>query len=91
MTGWIIDGPAEVAWNGAASLDGTRASVCGNWSRNFLGGLERGTSQVHAANNTREASVPSYADVVEKDQMGGDKPASVIGSPMYQTFCIQTV
>ena len=36
---------------------------------------------------TNEASVASDADWVEKDQMCGEKPVSVIGSPMCQTFC----
>ena len=43
--------------------------------------------QVFAASSTYEACVAGDADVVEKDQMGGEKPVSVTGSPMCQTFC----
>ena len=55
--------PAEVACGGASSPDGTRATVRGNKSRG-------GSGQVLAA-STREVSVASNANVVEKDQMGG--------------------
>ena len=43
--------------------------------------------QALAASSTIKASAVSDADVVEKNQMGGEKPVSLIGSPMCQTFC----
>ena len=39
------------------------------------------------ASSTTKASAASDADVVEKNQMGGEKPVLLIGSPMCQTFC----
>ena len=38
--------------------------------------------EVLAASSTRKASAASDADVVEKNQIGGEKPVLMIGSPM---------
>ena len=66
VTGWM---------RGAASLDGTRATVCGN------------ELKLRACCNAREASVGSDADMIDKEQMGEEKPVSLIGSLVCQTFC----
>ena len=50
-------------------------------------GLSEAMRHVLVASSTRESSVGSDADVVDKDQMGGEKPVSVIGSPMCLTLC----
>ena len=50
-------------------------------------GLSKAMRQVLAASSTSEVSRASDAGVVEEDQMGGDKPVSMIGSPMCQSFC----
>ena len=34
----------------------------------------------------RQASVASSADMVDKEHTGGEKPVSLIGCPVYQTF-----
>ena len=43
--------------------------------------------EVLAANSTIKASAASDVDVVEKNQIGGETPVLLIGSPMCQTFC----
>ena len=43
--------------------------------------------EVLAASSTIKVSAASDVDVVEKNQMGGEKPVLLIGSPMCQTFC----
>ena len=43
--------------------------------------------EVVAASSTIKASAASDVDVVEKNQMGGEKTVLLIGSPMCQTFC----
>ena len=43
--------------------------------------------EVLASSCTTQASAASDAEVVEKNQMGGEKPVLLIGSPMCQTFC----
>ena len=42
--------------------------------------------QALAASSAKEASAASDVDVVEKNQMGGEKPVLLIGSPTCQTF-----
>ena len=37
---------------------------------------------MRAASNAREASVASDADMIDEEQVGGEKPVSMIGSPM---------
>ena len=39
------------------------------------------------AASAREASVASDADMVDNEQLGGEKPVSSIGSPVCHTFC----
>ena len=51
------------------------------------GRSEAKRSVLAASISTREASVASDADVVDEEQMGGEKPVLLIGSPMCQTFC----
>ena len=43
--------------------------------------------QAFAASSAREASIASDAGLIDKKQMGGDMPVSLIGSPTCQSFC----
>ena len=47
----------------------------------------RAEREALAASSAREASVASDADMVDNEQLGGEKPVSSIGSPMCLTFC----
>ena len=89
VAGWMIDSVGQQGLCGGASgLDGTRATVCDNKKSKRLSIFQnKAMRQVLAASSIYEASVASDADVVEKDQMGGEKPVSVTGSPICETFC----
>ena len=45
-------------------------------------GPDEAMKQASAASSAKEASAASDVDVVEKNQMGGEKPVLLIGSPM---------
>ena len=49
-------------------------------------GPEETMRQAFAATSAKEASAASDADAVEKNQMGGEKPVLLMGSPKCQTF-----
>ena len=50
-------------------------------------GPDEAMRQALAACSAKEASAVSDADVVEKNQMGGEKPVLLIGFPLCQIFC----
>ena len=49
--------------------------------------MGEGKRHALAASSVKDASVASDAGMVDKDQMGGQKPVSSIGSRMCQAFC----
>ena len=88
VTGWMIDNVGQQRLHAAeqrVSATGEQPSV----ARRVEAAEEGPDAQIQAlaASSAREASVASDPDMVDKEQMGGEKSVSLIGSPMCQTVC----
>ena len=86
----VCDGAGpSVAARVAAAQEGPdeamRQALAASSAREAL--VASSAEKVLAASSTMAASAASDADMVDKNQIGGEKPVLLIGSPMCQTSC----
>ena len=89
VTGWMIDNVGQQRLHAAeqrVSAAGEQPSVARRVEA-AEEGPDEAQIQALAASSAREASVATDPDMVDKEQMGGEKPVSLTGSPMCQTVC----
>ena len=72
-----VEGPDEAMRQALAASSAKEAYAVSN------------AKEVLAASSTRKASAASDANMVEKNQMGGEKPVLLIGSPMCRITMIK--